>query len=290
MEAKEEVKEERTPIQMTTLNDVSQMTEYISSQVEAHGYTSNKFQDLFYYGNTGPVPLAHNHIRVIKNDTGLAVMATADIPKGVIVTHFPVHAIGWNHRIQVYEAEQNDETFMDKVAVKYAHTHSRYITLPLSRKNKEEKKEATEKGEENGEENEDDTPAGIVLIGNPNNTRDTLLLGHVIRDAVGNPFMGVPLEEIRTWLTFKNKVAVYNIKGSSLRNCRYVLNKSRTIMSVETTRPIKEGEELRTLYGAEHWFHRAYDKKDTKMIGNYLFELLAEDTEFYEWLTNLYKS
>ena len=110
-----------------------------------------------------------------------------------------------------------------------------------------------------------------------------------MRDAVGNVFEGTPFDDIKNWITFKNKVALYYMSGVKSCNCRYAINNEHTLVSVVTTRPIKEGEELCVLFGAEHWFHRYYDKKDDKLVGNYLFELLTDDTVFSEWLTKLYK-
>lgn len=230
----------------------------------------DKVSDLTFYGFYGPISLTYNTIAMRKEgNVTQSVITTADIPKGVIVTHYPVHALGLDHRIRFTNGEESDEVFFERIE-RYAKTHSHYV--PLRQVDEDES-----------------VPIGVLLIGNPGNTGNPLLLGHVIKDAVGNPFESIAFDDVRDWITFRNKVASYYMSGVKTLNCRYVSNSDHTLLSVESTRIIKEGEELLLLYGAEYWFHRQYDKEDDKMLGNYLFELLADDKEFTQWLSKLYK-
>ena len=276
MEKPQQEENEKPPTlkPLETRGDINELCQMITQRTSSLGYTQNPINELYFYGNTHPMPLAYNNIKAEKNEFGLSVIATLDIPKGVIMTHFPVHAIGWGEHIQIPPSQTKDDLFKDNIG-RYAKTHSRYITLPIA---------------DTGDDKPIvEVPPGVIVIGNPNNTDDTLLLGHVIRDAIGSPFAEIHIEKILNWVTFKNKVAMYYMNGKTSRNCRYVLNPSHTILSVETTREIKEGEELRIMYGAEHWFHRVYDKEDTEDNGNYLFNLLAEDKEFQGWIAKLYQ-
>lgn len=254
----------------TTRDEINRVCESFVEMSAILKQPRDNISDLYFYGSIGPLPLTHNQITMNKEgNVTQRVVATAEIPKGVIVTHYPVHAIGLDHRIQFNTGEKDDEVFSERIE-RYAKTHSHYVSLRQM-------------------DEDDGTPIGVLLIGNPGNTRNPLLLGHVIRDAVGNPFESIAFEDIRDWITFRNNIAMYYIKGKTTLNCRYVSNSDHTLLSVESTRIIKEGEELLLLYGAEFWFHRQYDKDDDKMLCNYLFELLIDDKEFTQWLSKLYK-
>lgn len=257
-----------------TLKQVDWVCESVGKIPETPGEVIG---DLFFFGYYKPLEIAHNDVIINKSSiNGLTVVATKEIPAGVVVTHHPVHAIGWAHTIRLCRGEEKDEILCDKVT-RYAVTHSRYISLRRVEEEEEEKKKE-----------EDKTPIGALIIGNPNNTSNPLLLGHVIRDAVGNPFKGTSFVDIRQWITFKNKVAMYYIQGMKLINCRYMTNSAHTLVSIESIKPIKEGEELLLLKGAEYWYHRQYDREDTDMLGNMMFEMLMEDAQFGRWLRELY--
>ncbi len=259
---------EETNKTYVTREEVSRVCESFIAMDDIMKHPRDKIKDLYFYGYYGPIPLTHNHIRVNKEGSQY-VEATQDIPAQVVVTHYPVHAIGLEHRVQFCEGEMGDEAFYERVE-RYAKTHSYYLSLR--------------------QDNDDEKiPVAVLLIGNPGNTRNPLLLGHIIRDAVGNPFEGISFKDIRQWITFKNRVVMYYISCSKKQNCRFVGNSNHTLLSIESTRPIKEGEELLISRGAEYWFHKQYDKEDKSMLGNYLFEMLADDKDFTAWLAKLHK-
>lgn len=264
---------------IVTRDDVCQFTQKFTVLAREKQLSRNVIQDLYFYGNVGPVPLKHNHIKVIRNETGQSVIATEDIPANVIITHFPVHGMTNGDFLQLYETEEKDHVFADKVESRYAKTHSHF--MPIRRNDGDTRDGYIPEG----------TPSGILLIGNPNNVENRLLLGHVIREAYesGNVFKGTSFEDIRTWITFKNKCAIYYMNARKNRNCRFVINRTHSVLSVETTREIKAGEELRVLHGPEHWFHRQYNKQDKKNVGDYLFELLSQDKDFTKWVNELYQ-
>lgn len=75
------------------------------------------------------------------------------------------------------------------------------------------------------------------------------LLGQYVNDAVGNTFTGVD-----TATDVRNGIYRYESqRGTAAANCRVVVSPTALVVYVVTCKPVREGEELVALYGAEYW-------------------------------------
>lgn len=265
-----------------TIEDVNRFCDAVAIESKKRDVPANVYREMQYYGYIEPMELKHNDIEVRPDtETGQHVFATAPIPAHTIITFYPVHALGRDERIAYSDT---DPIFVERIE-RYARTHARYVR-PLSAP-KKAKLDNSEQPTDNKEPQQD--YGTVLVVGNPNNTNNTRLLGHAIRDACDtNVFTDTPFQKIKEWTTFKNKVAAYYMASAKKHNCFFVGNNRHTLICIETTRDIEAGEELLVMLGPEHWFRRTYVKKDDHNLCDYLFELLTQDGEFNTWREKLY--
>lgn len=261
---------------IVTMSDVDFIVEKIMKQMDASSpdksYEEKKEKILFMLLNTKPMPLMYNDIEIRASKIhGNGIFATKDIPKDVIVTFYPAHSI---QKGSSYVAFTSDDDFIDNMQ-KYVDEYGFGISDSLFMLNKEGNVAC-----------DNDHEINQKIIGNPNETTNTLLLGHMINDASINVYKEkdtlIPISTFNNLTLFKNSIASYFINGMKNKNCQIKTNKYRNVVGVVTTKEIKKGDELLGQYGPLYWFEYTYGSKYT---GQYLknFAFLLKDPVFNEF-------
>jgi len=214
---------------------------------------NNNSNKIFIYGSNAPIPLKYNNVEIRKSNIhGNGLFATDDIPAGIIITFYPSHALIIDKKIYLSNKIVNKEYFMENME-SLSQTHSFYMSVNDN----------------------------IQIIGNPRDTTNTLLLGHMINDGIGNVFLNIDIDETKNFIKFKNLVVKYFLEGSKNINCKFVKDNNNILISVVTTKNIKKDEELLTLYNPMYWFNINYNMGNTS--DNYalnFMHMLSKDEKF----------
>lgn len=211
------------------INDINIVINQRVLMVESMGIKPDYYREISIFGQYDPIPLKYNYVDVKKSDIhGIGLFATDDVPIDVIVTYYPAHFININQKIL-----SDDDIPIDIES--WCYIYSLYLSF-------------------------DDK---LSIIGNPNRIDNTLLLGHIINDAVGNAFRGINMSETTDISKFKNIVAQYYIEGSKKANCKFILDDNKKVISVVTTKSIKKDDELLALYDPIYWFNINYNMTNT---------------------------
>lgn len=88
----------------------------------------------------------------------------------------------------------------------------------------------------------------LKIIGNPNNTNKSELLGHMINDSIGCTFEDTNLDKI------KDGIYEYYLKSNN--NCKLKINEKYGLIYVVATKDIEKNEELTYQYGPMYWYTR----------------------------------
>ena len=241
---------------MTTISTLKELNETLKKIPRRNLKDQmNSIRELFCY--LSPVPIKHNTIELRASSIhGKGVFATEDIPKDTIITYYPAHAITENGK---FIPNDKDPDFI-KNREEICRHYGQYISLPEN----------------------------IELIGNPNNTSNHLLLGHMINDPVGNVYKNVNFEDTKDLTKYKNLVAEYYIQGSKKRNSKIVFDEKNIVAAVISTKEIKKDEEILMYYEPQYWFNINYGTSN--VIGNHgLINLmmLMRDKDFGKWLIEI---
>ena len=247
---------------------------------------------LQFYGAVCPLPLRHSvGLELFESPAvqGRGVRSRVAIPPNCCITHYPCHAIGDRFELYITDEARCSTQFIDNLPL-YAVTHG--FTIPAV-----ESVVEGVIGDATGKLAMPPSFEQMIVndawrcIGDPHSgTESQLLLGHMINDARGNIFAACPddVTQLRN-LDFRNIVMAYLINGMRNNNCRFSVNKTRTCVTVVSTRLITPSEELFVPYGAYYWFlaryagdrsevpHRIYDE------GKRLFDALYSDNDFIKW-------
>ena len=230
------------------------------------GVTTNTVQKITKHNLYIPLPLAHSHIEVkTSNIHGKGVFATDNIPAGSIITFYPAHSVcidGLFYFFKDYDNDSFKENIENNNYCKIYGFSGGFSTYT------------------NGD--------NITIIGNPDNTENTLLLGHMINDAAGNVFENIRYEET-DGIKFKNAVATYYVNGKNKKNCKISVQPDSLICYVVATRNIVAGEELLVLYDSIYWYDINYNKNaysDNEAIDK--FKKIFKDETFMRWFINVY--
>jgi hypothetical protein len=203
------------------------------------------------YGFHIPLSIQYNNVEIRQSNIhGRGLFATVDLPKNVIVTFYPGHAI-CSHSDVTINSKLGD--FVDEIDL-YSDTHNYNISY----------------------HNE------LSIIGNPHDLTNEFLLGHMINDAAGNIFANINLSDASKFKIFSGLVKEYYIRGEKNQNCKYVIDDTETIVSVITTKSIKKNQELLTLYDPIYWFSVSYHD-DNDIAVEHMTTLLS-NKKFTEWL------
>ena len=181
--------------------------------------------------------------------------ATKPIPSGTIITYFPVHAIKIKDDIDICGTQ--DDEFIKKMNI-MVRDYGSYISLIKD----------------------------ISIIGNPNNTSNKLLLGHMINDPSGNVFKDIKYDDTKNLINFKNIFAAYYMNGSKKRNCTFKMDDNECVLCVVTTRNINANEELLEFKEPQYWYNYTYGIN----VENYAYDhtiKIMSDNKFIDWLRSL---
>lgn len=233
---------------VTTIEEINKITKKISEIND----DINNLRTLF--GFHIPIPLKYNNVEIRQSSIhGKGLFATKDIPKDVVITFYPAHALLWNGKFVPNDKDPKLITNRDEISRYYGN----YISFTDN----------------------------MEVIGNPTNTSNKLLLGHMINDASGNVFQDVKFDRTKDLKEFKNLVAEYYIKGLKKKNCRLTTDTNKIITCVVTTREVKKDEEILTYYDPTYWFNLNYGTFNDNM--NHALKntmILMSDTEFAKWV------
>jgi len=239
---------------LITLNDINCLNDKSKITLKLLGADPDYNQLISIGGYANPAELKYNFVEARNSSIhGKGVFATEDIPKNAIITFYPAHAIKKGRACIINDTDRCFKKNIEK--------NSRGYSVYLSLKN------------------------SVELIGNPNNTSNPLLLGHMINDASKNVFEGISINETKNLVKFKNKCAEYYMYGSKKRNCAFLINKDETVVCVVASRDINKGEEILTYYDPMYWFNITFGTGND--VGNHAFahtKKLVADKKFMEWV------
>lgn len=186
-------------------------------------------------GASSPFNIKHNHVAVQPSPVhGVGVFATKPLPPNVIVTVYPCHAIHNNETtaLVVYPLDDGLDLSVNDANILEIVNAYKFQICPEKH---------------------------LCVVGNPLRRDNPLLLGHLLNDGASDVFAGVSALRLN-----KNKelarslIMQYLTESSAKRNCHYVPNASRTVLSIVTTRAIEEGEELFATYSPMYWLQNHY--------------------------------
>ena len=260
---------------MKSVSTIDDINTIINKLIEINNIINNaneKTKAIFHdglkdmFGYTAPIPLKYNHVEIRQSSIhGKGLFATEDIPAGVIITYYPVHGVtedsiledGTTKGCRFY-ANDNDTNFIEnrkEISRCYGHT--------IASINNE-----------------------YLIVGNPNNTSNKLLLAHMINGATGNVFLNIKYDDANNILEFKNIVAKYYITGSKNRNCKIKMDKNKVVACAVTTREIKKNEEIFIFYDPMYWYNITYETDNCdENTGLKNFMTLLNDEDFVLWIS-----
>lgn len=257
-------------INIETLEDLNMIIKKIKEGTKRVGVDIDPSKEILFFGCEGPLPLKYNNIKISDSLIhGKGVFATEDIPKGVIITFYPAHAI-INSNKDVHSLI-DDQEFLDNLD-----TYNNLYAFSISSSSSDENDKTIIE------------PNKLRLIGDPNRISNTLLLGHMINDCSVNVYKDIPFKNLEDLRNFKNAIASYYIK-SKKKNCIYETDKNNKIVSIVTTRDIKKDEELLVSYDFGYWFYLTYGYEDEiKTLMCYqMMKLAIIDRNFLGWIITM---
>lgn len=166
---------------------------------------------------------------------GLGVFATDDISENMVITFYPIsgYADDGSDNYKISKSMSQVETYEDHC----------YVVDDM-----------------------------LKIIADPNLTTNTLLLGHMINDSVGNTFAN-PINSNSI------KKGIYEYVQKSDNNCMIKVNKKYGLIYVVSTAYIYKGEELFLSYTPYYWFSRVSNDSE-------LFYQVCSEGEMVEFLKN----
>lgn len=175
--------------------------------------TNEIIMDMLIQMTDTPYPLKCNNIEIRKSKIhGNGVFATTDIEKNTIVTFYPAHCIICN----------DEKDYMGRQKCFYPN-------------------EKIFEVDEN-----------YNILGDPQNTNNPLLLGHMINDSQS---LKIDIEiNNETCENIKNQIREYSIKSNN--NCVVVHNKESGVCYIKTTKNIKKDDELLMSYQFPYWLNK----------------------------------
>lgn len=205
--------------------------------------------------------LVHNNIIVKPSSLhGNGVFATCDIPKNVVVTFYPAHAVHIDGTASVFRTESTSFQDFASDHDKYARDYSAYFRVERNN----------------------------FIVGNPHEISNPMHLGHIINDPVGNIFNDVSFDKTKNYKIFMNLMKDYFVKGFKMQNCKLVPDEKNLMIYVKTTKNIKEGEELFVCYEPLYWFNYTYGTNNTDdNHGFILFNRIVMDPNFINFILKL---
>ena len=187
--------------------------------------------------NIPPYQLKTNKIKLQKSDVhGIGVFATDDIKKGSIITFYPSHAIT-NNKNELNKYLFSKELF--KINCEYKLKINNYS-----------------------------------IFGNPDNTENTMLLGHMINDSSCICIDPNNISDIE----IKNSVCRYVLESNN--NCMIKYDEYIGIVYIITTKNIKKSEEIYISYLPEFWFSK-YNN-----VSNMYRKIIEKDNKFKLFMLN----
>jgi len=245
-------------------NIIDQMKNYTQNNIKNNTNVQGKIGDyinLVNIINSSLPNLLHNNI-IIKPSPlhGKGVFATHHIPNESIVTFYPPHAIKINNIVSILCSDSPNIRDFESNFSTYKKDYSVY-TSDLQ---------------------------NSMFIGNSHMISNSLLLGHIINDPVGNIFKGISFEKTKNYDIYRNLVENYFIKGLKMHNCQFVFDKNNIVICVETNKDIRKGEELLTCYGPSYWFNHTYGTNDSDDNHGITFlKKMFDDPQFQILMSNL---
>lgn len=216
-------------------------------------------------GLDNPIPLEYNHVKIDDSERhGMGLFSTEDIPEGVIVTYYPVHACFVNHSVKYpFPNDDFDLDFMKGIVNRNYDSIYGFCWFNTNFDNYQ------------------------GIIGNPKKVGDSLLLAHMINDPGGNVFSYFKHSEISSQVRFKRCVFKYWNLCLKFANCKFVTHPKYPLCYVVTTKNIKKGEELLAPYFLYYWYYKQYHKDD---FHDKFKELFKNHENFRKWFfKNVYE-
>lgn len=204
--------------------DFFRQLEAISILTKSSTYNSRSLIDKLMINSIElPYNNVDNHIEIKESSgKGLGVFATDDISENSIITFYPIHGY-------CLDGSNIYKTSSDMKNLNNYEDHCFVLDDNFS------------------------------VIANPRSVDNTLLLGHMINDSVGNTF-NEPID------SHSIKNGIYEYVQKSNNNCLIKVNKKYGIIYVISTSHIYKGDELFTSYSPYFWFSRV--SKDTELFYN----------------------
>ncbi len=296
----EQARQQQKPVQCISTSDIDALCDEVmqmsrateTSEAQTIAVDKQHRSSMQFFGAVCPPPLKYCiGLELFESPLhGRGVRTQRAIPPDSCVTHFPCHAIGDRYDLYITDETRCSHRFKTDLIL-YAETHG--FTIPML---------------EAPEPKEGEAPVVVAVppsfeqmivndawrcIGDPYaEPVSQLLLGHMLNDARGNVFAACPDDVAQLHnRDFRNIVMAYLINGKRANNCRFSVNKSRTCVTVVSTRLITPGEELLVPYGAYYWFLARYKRHYTGgdalqhlySEGKRLFDALYSDEDFIKW-------
>ena len=216
---------------------------------------------IFRYSFKNPISLKYNYI---KFNNGL--FATKDIPKNVVITFFPAHAIYNKESSMLMNLDEKYDQIIDLISLQ------------------------SESNSQNNEVCYQKYCCSIndkySLIGDPKNLENSLLYGHLINDSGGNVFENISFDEIyENKSLLKNKIIKYFTTSEKKVNCIKAIVKNFPVVCIQSTKNIKEGDELLCINGPDFWFCYEYNKSYDEY--NEITQSIYSDKIFHSKIKNI---
>ena len=186
------------------------------------------------------ISLKYNHVTTAKSNIhGVGVFATQNIPKNRIITFYPANAVflydNQNEKSN-YICPNNTKDFLENIDY-----YKEYYTLGGSCKLFDE----------------------YGLTADPNKKDNSLFLGHLLNDGIGNLFKDISYNDLHTNPSIYNQI-FKQYQNSNNVNANLELLDEFPIGFIVSNKNIKKGEELLTFYDIPYWYGTQY--KDCKNI------------------------
>lgn len=195
-----------------------------------------------------PTPFWSQYLRLRPSKRhGRGIFATVDIPPFALLTFYPAHLVWCGDRWLTTSPPCND---LDAVIRDYGYSYH----------------------------------DGAKIVGLPHCDHDSRFLGHLINEASdANPFLGQSVEALVAdgAALLKRVVVEYSRRATGAANCALMPNRTKTLCTVVSCRPIRRGEELGNLYGIHHWLAHTYSDEEYVVIRDALTLLEKDDAHFF---------
>lgn len=189
--------------------------------------------------------IEYSDIKISKSTKhGLGVFATKNIPKGVIITLYPIDAF------QLLEDDDEYHYVYQNNNDKFISNYGEYLNIYTLSGN------SSLVGE-------------FGITGDPNKINNKLFIGHMINDSIGNCYQNIPLSELESNNDLTDSI-INKYSCMENINCSLEMLPDIPLAYVITERDIKKGEELLTSYGEKYWYCHEYHNK----ISSYRINIL----------------